>query len=181
VISRLLSSAGEPESQRKLLALLHRADDSAALAIAESLKSDARLASAAATAADVIRANLAGPPRLRASTSVGVANIVDGKTSTRWTTPALGEEWVEVDFRLGRPIQRVTLDQTGRAAEFPEQYEVFVTNDPKQPGAPVASGTGQRTRTVIELPAGTRGRYLVVRNVAERAETPWAICELYVD
>jgi hypothetical protein len=105
----------------------------------------------------------------------------DGQTSTRWTTPAVGEEWIEVDFKIGRPIVRVTLDQTGRSAEFPEQYEVFVTDDQKQPGEPIVSGKGQPNKTIIDLPAGTRGRYLIVKNVAERKDTPWAICELYVD
>jgi HEAT repeat protein len=181
VISRLLASTRETESRRKLVAVLHRADDRAALAAVEKLKADSALATAASNAADVIRANLAGPPQLRASNPVGVRNLIDGKTSTRWTTPALGEEWVEVDFKASRPIQRITLDQTGRAAEFPEQYEVFVTDDPKRPGEALASGKGQRTRTVIDLPAGTRGRYLIVKNIAERNETPWAICELYVD
>ena len=107
--------------------------------------------------------------------------MTDGKTSTRWTTPALGEEWVEVDFRRSRPIQRVTLDQTGRAAEFPERFEVYVTNDPKRPGTVVKSGKGSRNKTVIDLPDGTRGRYVIIRNVAGRDEAPWAICELYVD
>ena len=118
---------------------------------------------------------------LRASTPAGIANVLDGKTNTRWSTPALGEEWIEVDFRLSRPIETVTLDQTGRAAEFPERYEAYVTDDPTRPGEAVASGPGERTKTIIRLPAGARGRYLLLKNVAERAETPWTICELYVN
>jgi hypothetical protein len=58
---------------------------------------------------------------------------------------------------------------------------VFVTDDPKQPGKALVSGAGQRNKTVIDLPSGTRGRYLIVKNTAERKEAPWAICELYVD
>jgi len=181
VISRLLATTTESEPRKKLVALLHRADDPAALTLAENSKADAEIGADAAIAADVIRANLKGRPRLRASNPTDIANMIDGKTSTRWTTPVYGEEWVEVDFNLSRPLRRITLDQTNRSAEFPEQYEVFVTDDPQRPGTAVVSGKGQANQTVIELPAGTRGRYLIVKNVADRKDTPWAICELYVE
>jgi HEAT repeat protein len=182
LIARLLASTKETDPRKKLLRLLHRANDTKALALADTLKSDADLAADVALVADVIRANLAGPAKFRASSTGGLSNLADGKTSTRWTTPAVGEEWVEVDFKLSRPIVRITLDQTGRAAEFPEKYEVLVGDTPDLAGSPVVSGTGQRgNKTVIELPAGTRGRYLRIKNTAERREAPWAICELYVD
>ena len=180
-ISRVLGTTQDIDTRKKFLAVLHRANDKAALSLVEGLKSEAALKADVEITADVIRANLAGPPKLRASTPTGIANILDGKTSTRWSAPALGEEWVEIDFKRTRPLVRVTLDQTGRTAEFPEQYAVYVTDDPQHPGNPVASGAGQRNKTVIELPAGTRGRYLIVKNTAERKDAPWAICELYVD
>jgi HEAT repeat protein len=181
LVSRVLASSQDTAVRKKLVKLLQRANDKAALTAVERLNSDPALAADAATASEIIRANLAGPAKLRASTSSGISNIMDGKTGTRWSTPALGEEWIEVDFKRGRPVSRITLDQTGRAAEFPEKYEVFVTDDPKNPGSAIASGKGQRNKTVIDLPAGTRGRYLIVKNVAERSDTPWAVCELYVD
>ena len=181
LVARLLASSKEPEARRKLVRLLHRAKDTKAIALLDTLKSDPGIEADAAVASDVIRANLAGKPRLRSSTPASLSNILDGKTGTRWSTPAAGEEWIEVDFNVSRPVLKVTLDQTGRGAEFPEQYELFVTDTPNNPGQPLVSGRGQRNATVIELPAGTRGRYLIVRNVAERKDTPWAICELYVD
>ena len=139
------------------------------------------LAADASYAAAAIKAALAGAPKARTNPASGANNILDGKTSTRWSTPALGEEWVEIDFRQSRPLRRLTLDQTGRAAEFPEHYEVHVTDDPKSPGPIVGQGQGQRNKTVIDLPAGTAGRYVIIKNTAERKDTPWAICELYVD
>jgi HEAT repeat protein len=182
LIARLLGATKEVDARKKLVALLHRANDTKAIALAETLKSDADLASEVAIATAVVRANLAGPAKYRASNPGGLSNLSDGKTSTRWTTPSVGEEWVEVDFKATRPIVRITLDQTGRAAEFPENYEVLVGDSPDVSGKPIASGTGQRgNKTVIELPAGTRGRYLRIRNTVERKEAPWAICELYVD
>ncbi len=182
LLARLFAATKDAEARKKLVSLLHRANDTKALALIETLKADSDLTSSLAIAADVIRANLAGRPKFRTSNSSGLSNLADGKTSTRWTTPAVGEEWVEADFNLSRPIVRITLDQTGRAAEFPEQYEVLVGETPDVNGKALVSGTGQRgNKTVIELPTGTRGRYVRIKNVAERKEAPWAICELYVD
>ena len=181
VTGRILASTQDVDTRAKLVRLLHRARDREALEVIAGLKADPALAAAAATAEAVVQANLAGAPRARASRSAGLSNLFDGKTSTRWNTPVLGEEWVEIDFRQSRPLSRVILDQTGRAAEFPERYEVHVTDDPKQPGKALVSGQGQRNQTVIDLPAGTRGRYLIVKNTAARADSQWAICELYVE
>jgi HEAT repeat protein len=173
--------AGTKEDDLQLLRVLARANDPTALKYAEGLRSDPFLGAEAAYAAEVVQANLVGRPRARASQGSGLGNLFDGKTTSRWSTPALGEEWLELDFRVARPLRELTFDQSGRAAEFPEQYEVYVTNDPAVPGSVVLSGKGQRNRTVLKFPAGTRGRYVIVRNVAARAETPWSICEVLVD
>jgi len=181
IVSRLLAATGDHPARLKLVTLLGRANDKPAQKLAEDLQADAAVGTEATYVAAVVKARVAGAPKARASTESGIGNIFDGKTSTRWNTPALGEEWVEIDFRLSRPFRRLTLDQTGRGAEFPEHYEVYVTDNVKQPGAAVASGTGTPNKTVIDLPAGTRGRYVIIRNTVERKDTPWAICELYVD
>ena len=181
VTGRLLASTQDADTRAKLVRLLHRARDRPALDVIAGVKSDPALAAAATTAEAVVQANLAGAPRARASRPASLSNLLDGKTSTRWNTPVLGEEWLEIDFRQSRPLSRVILDQTGRAAEYPERYEVHVTDDPKQPGKVLVSGTGQRNQTVIDLPAGTSGRYLIVKNTAPRADRQWSVCELYVE
>lgn len=181
LVGRLLVVTTAPEARGALVALLNRASDEAALTLADGLKADAAVGPAAQEAAAVIRANLAGPAKVRASSMNGISNLMDGKTSNRWTVPLEGEEWVEIDFKSTRPVHRITLDQTGRANEFPESYEVYVTDNLAAPGKALVAGTGARTKTVINLPAGTRGRYVIIKNVAARKDGPWAICELFVD
>jgi hypothetical protein len=181
LVGRLLAVTTVPEARTALVALLNRAGDKTALALAEGLQADAAVGPAALEAAAVIRANLAGPAKVRASSMNGVSNLMDGKTGNRWTVPLEGEEWVEIDFKAARPVHRLTLDQTGRANEFPEGYEIYVTDDLAAPGKALATGTGQRNRTVINLPAGTRGRYVIIKNVAARKDGPWSICELFID
>lgn len=181
-VAQLLRATSAPAARLTLLGVLHRASDAAALALAESFKTDPALAAAAGTAAEIIRANQAGPVRFRVSEGSGnPRNMTDGDTDTRWNAETDGAEWFEIDFRVSRPLHTLTLDQTGRANEFPERYAVHVTDDPANPGPAVATGAGTATRTVIALPAGTRGRYAIVKNTAARADGQWAVVELYVD
>jgi hypothetical protein len=78
-------------------------------------------------------------------------------------------------------VRRITLDQTGRAGDFPERYEVFVTDDPGRPGSARAAGEGETGKTVIRLPLGTRGRYVVIRDLSKSPAGYWSIAELQVD
>lgn len=181
LVARLLVVSAAAESRLALITLLKRAVDAPALALAEKSQSDPVIGAAAGETAAVIRANQAGPAKLRASTMAGVKNLTDGNTGNRWSVPAEGDEWVEVDFILSRPLRRITLDQTGRGAEFPEGYELYVTDDVAVLGKVVATGVGQTNKTVIDLPVGTRGRYVIIKNVAARKDTPWSICEIFVD
>jgi HEAT repeat protein len=181
LLGRLLAAAPAGEQRKQALAIVARATDQAALALAEKWAGDAALASEARYAIGAIKAALAGAPKLQASANAGVSNLTDGKTSTRWSTPLAGEEWIAIDFRVSRPLRRLTLDQTGRAGEYPEKYAVHVSDDAANPGPAIVTGQGQRNRTVIELPANTRGRHVWIKNIAERKDTPWAVCELYVD
>jgi hypothetical protein len=180
-LRQLLDASKDAAARKSLVALLSRANDETAAGLATALQSDAALSADARYAAGAIAANRRGPPKARGNPASGAGNAVDGKTSSRWTVPTLGEEWLELDFHVSRPFRRITLDQTARAAEFPEKYSVHVTDDPKNPGPAVAEGAGQRNRTVIELPAGPAGRYVIIRNLAERKDSSWSVCEVYLD
>lgn len=182
VLARLMKTAPDPGERRRVIVLAARGNDDAAEAIVAPWQSDPEIGATAALAAESIRANRAGPPKIRASGGQElIKNLTDGKTDTRWTVPAKGEEWLEIDFHVSRPLKQLTLDQTGRTNEYPERYEVYVADDLAQLGSARTSGTGQRNRTVISMPPNTRGRYVVIKNVAEREDTPWAVCELFVD
>ncbi|MCX6955261.1 MAG: HEAT repeat domain-containing protein [Verrucomicrobia bacterium] len=181
-VSQLLDGASDAALRKGLVVLLHRASDKDALALAKKLQAEPALADAAKAAELCIAANLSGPPAVRVSEGeISAKNLFDGRTSTQWRVPVTSDQWVEVDFKRSRPLHRLTLDETGRTGDFPERYEVFVTDDLEKPGKPVASGAGQRNRTVIDLPAGTGGRYVIIKNTAERPDGTWAICELFVD
>ena len=182
LVTQLLGATTDAAARKKLVILLNRAADKPALALVEKLQSEPALNAAAKTAAQCIAANLAGPPHVRASDSESSAkNLFDGRTATQWRGPVTPGQWVEIDFKQARPLHRLTLDQTGRTGEFPERYDVFVTDDLAKPGNVLVSGAGKPNRTIIDLPEGTRGRYVTIKNTAERVDSMWSISELFVD
>lgn len=182
VVSDLLAATSDAGLRTRLATLLNRAADPAALALAEKLKSDAALGAVARDAALSIAANQAGQPKARASDNErNLRNMFDGKASTYWRTAANAGVWIEIDYLQSRPVHQLTLDHTGHTNEFPERYEVYVTDNPKEPGAVRAAGPGQRNRTVVDLPAGTKGRYVIIKYTAEHKESFWTISELYVN
>ena len=182
LVTQLLGATTDAAARKKLVILLNRAADKPALAFVEKLQSEPALTAAAKTAAQCIAANLAGPPHVRASDSESSAkNLFDGRTATQWRGPVTPGQWVEIDFKQARPLHRLTLDQTGRTGEFPERYDVFVTDDLAKPGKVLVSGAGKANRTIIDLPEGTRGRYVTIKNTAERVDSMWSISELFVD
>ena len=182
LVTQLLGATTDAAARKKLVILLNRAADKPALALVEKLQSEPALNAAAKTAAQCIAANLAGPPHVRASDSESSAkNLFDGRTATQWRGPVTPGQWIEIDFKQARPLHRLTLDQTGRTGEFPERYDVFVTDDLAKPGNVLVSGAGKANRTIIDLPEGTRGRYVTIKNTAERVDSMWSISELFVD
>ena len=182
IIARLVPLAQERSSQDRLIYLLGRSTTAEALALATTLQSEPGSKVVATDAAMAVRSNLAGKPVVRASASERqVSNIMDGKRNSRWSVPARSDQWVEVDFRLSRPFRQIALDNNDQSWGYPEAYAVFVTDDPKNPGEAKASGNGQSGRTTINLPEGTRGRYLIIRHTADPDDAIWAISELVVD
>jgi HEAT repeat protein len=180
--ARLLGLSQDPGVRLRLVSLLRRAADPAAAVLARKLQDEDGVAAGARAASGFIAANLAGPPVVRVSKNQEAASrIIDGSTATAWAAVVTPDLWLEFDFRRPRPMQRLTFDQTGRAAEYPEKLEIYVTDDLEHPGLPVATAGGQSGRTVIELPPDTRGRYLIVKNTAERLSAMWSICELFID
>jgi hypothetical protein len=181
-LARLLKVAGSATTRNRVIRLLGACKDKAALAAVDALAGDKEVGAEARDAADSIRANLLWPPVFTASGSVDdLKNIGDGKTTTRWSVPADAGQWLQVDFKVARPIRTLTLDQSGRNDEFPEHYEVFVTDDPKTPGTVRVQGKGQSAKTVLRLPKGVRGRYVLIKNTETRPDSNWTVSELAVE
>jgi HEAT repeat protein len=183
LVGRLIGAAQDPATRKHLVLLLSRGSGDSALSLAKRLEKDPALGGDAGDAVLAIRANRNWPPRLKASAdSEELGNMVDGDPKTAWGAPSAAVRWIQVDFGRSRPVRRITLDQEGRLGDFPEHYEVYVTDDPDEPGRARAAGAGETGKTVIELPPGIRGRYVVIRDLSKSTEGPWwSVSELQVD
>lgn len=183
-VARLLAVTKNLETRKSLLVLLSRGASDPALALAEKLKTDSALAAEAGDAVLTIRVNKLWPPVVTASAGAEqIRRMIDGNARTAWSVPAIANQWVQVDCRQARPVHRITLDQAGHVGDYPGAIEVFVTDDPTNPGVARATAAGRRDRTVIELPAGVRGRYLILKTTAKRGggNGNWSITELQID
>jgi hypothetical protein len=56
-----------------------------------------------------------------------------------------------------------------------------VTDDPKTPGTVRVQGKGQSAKTVLRLPKGVRGRYVLIKNTETRPDSNWTVSELAVE
>ncbi len=180
-VAVLLGATTDAATRRTLVGVLGRGSSSFAQTFVGSLQGEPELADAVRDALAAISANQKWPPVVTTSNGAQTANLVDGRTNTPWRVSLDGEQWLQLDLKESRPLRRVTLDQTGRPGDYPTQYEVFVTDDPARLGAAVASGSGQRDRTVIDLPAGTKGRYVRVKNSEQRENASWTVSEVFLD
>ncbi len=178
----LLELPLNPATQVALIHVLSLCADEASLEAARGYLSHPATAAAAQEAVEAITSNLAGPPVITASmTTENPAVMADGDTSTFWQVPAnVAGTWILADLHSSRPVRKIFLDHRGRGWGYPGKFDVQVSDDPDQPGDAVLSTEGERSETVVTLPAGTRGRYVWLRLTGGR-DAPLAISELRVE
>jgi hypothetical protein len=179
----LLALPLNPATRSALLNVLSLCSDADALATARSFagNDDAAVAAAARDAVDAITSNLAGAPAMTASVdSEAAAQMADGKDGTFWQVPSELGLWIRADLHHPRPVRKLTLEHGNRSWGYPAQFDVQVSDDPEKPGEVIAQGEGERTGTVLNLPAGTRGRYVWLR-VTKLRDAPIAISEMIVE
>jgi hypothetical protein len=182
IVARLVPLCHEPETRARLVYSLSRSADTDALELAKKFQADPAIASIAADAVIVIESHRAGQMTIRASASEKqVKYMTDGKLASRWVVPATPGQWIEVDFKLSRPVHQIVMDNNGEPWGAPERYEVYVTDDTNKPGDVRASGAGQSGKTTIDLPPNTRGRYLIIKHTVQSDDSVWAIAELIID
>lgn len=181
-VGRLLATDTDTETKRRLLLLLSRGDSKDALAIARGAAHDQALAADAADAESAILANQSWPPRITSNYAPAqLQYMVDGDMNTIWHSSVTPGMSITLDFGRVRPLRRIVMDASQWTGASPEHYEVYVTDDPARLGNAAAKGEGQDGKTTVDLPAGTRGRYLVIKDTGPKDNVEWAIYELQVD
>lgn len=109
-------------------------------------------------------------------------SAVDGNMSTRFSTnePASPGQWFQVQFPYPKRVKALTLDSTPSKGDYPRKYDVFVSEDGKEWGKPVASGFSDNPKTVIQLDKPQVTKYLRIVNQGTAGGLFWSIHELSV-
>lgn len=105
---------------------------------------------------------------------------IDRNDQTRWTTgPSRAGMWFSVDLGEKSPISEIIMDTTRSAKDTPNGCEVYVSDDGKNWGSPVAraDGSSEKTTTIKML---TSGRYIKIVTTNSRDIFHWSIHELYI-
>lgn len=179
---QLLAQPLDVASRNATLNVLSLCADRDALATATRFLSDPATAAAAQDAVDAITSNLAGPPAFTASGAGDLtALMTDGQRHTCWVIPNTPGGWLRLDLHNSRPVRTITLDHGSREWDWPDRLAVFVSEDPEKAGEPLLEMEGEHVQTIAKLPAGTRGRYVWLRQNGTRPNNPWAIAELIVE
>lgn len=119
---------------------------------------------------------------LTSSPDGDTGNLVDGHTSTRWTTnaPQSGGEYVQVDFGARLTFNNVFMDvekNTEAETDYPRGFTVDVSDDASS-WRTVATGSGTFKATNINFPA-TGARHLRITQTGSSGSW-WSIGELNV-
>ncbi|TJY38259.1 fibronectin type III domain-containing protein [Cohnella pontilimi] len=108
------------------------------------------------------------------------ANMLDGITSTRWTTGTamVSGQYVVVDMKASKTFNKIVMDSTGSNNDYARGYEVYVSGDGTNWGSAVASGTGSGPVITVNFAAKT-ARYIKVVQTGS-ASNWWSIHEFNV-
>lgn len=110
------------------------------------------------------------------------SNAHDGDVATRWTTGSdqIGGEWLQLDFGKAVTLTKLTLQLGTSADDYPRSYATRFSNSSGNMAAPVlVSGMGaEGVDTVLNFPAGTTGRYLLISQSGKVTGLWWSVAEI---
>ncbi|OPH56934.1 hypothetical protein BC351_26330 [Paenibacillus ferrarius] len=108
------------------------------------------------------------------------ANMLDGNTTTRWTTgkDMVPGQYFIVDMNTSKTFNKLTIDCTGNNNDYARGYEVFVSSDGTNWGSAIASGTGTAPLITVNFASKT-ARYIKVVQTAT-ATNWWSVREFNV-
>ena len=119
----------------------------------------------------------------------GAEQAIDGSVDTLWHTPWTPNapphpHWLEVDMCTSRALRGITyLPRQDQSNGRVGRYEVYVSDDPKSWGKPIAAGQWKNSTLpqTVTFTTSVHGRYLKLAALTEVAGQPFAsVAELDV-
>ena len=108
------------------------------------------------------------------------SNTLDGDSKTRWSTgqPQANGQWFQVDLGSPQTFYQIEMDSGISAGDYAHGYQVYVSNDGTNWGAPVAIGSGS-SQTVSVIFAKQTARYIRVVQTGSSGQW-WSLHEFNV-
>jgi hypothetical protein len=107
--------------------------------------------------------------------------MIDLDPATRWTSNAMMHSsepmWIVVDLGYEQAVKSVILDTTGSAGDFPRTYELYVSKQSNEFGAPVATGKGA---ALTSITCDAIGRYVKIVQTAQQGQY-WSVHGLKIN
>ena len=178
IFTEMFALAKTPEQTKAVLAGVGDVADRGALAlIAPYLTQDAFRAEAG-IAAEKVRRHFYTATTFEGTG--GAKRMIDGDMGTKWRSATAQKPgiWVQVDLGEKTRVTGVVLDTSRSATEFPRAWEIYVFDDPANPGKPVATGTSEKPIAEAHFNA-VEGRYVKVMQTGT-ADFCWSVHELHV-
>jgi glucosylceramidase len=101
-------------------------------------------------------------------------------TCTRWSsgTNQTAGQWFSIDMSTPQTFSQITIDPAGSSNDWTRAYQVFVSNDAIDWGAPIASGTG--TSGILTIMFATQTARFVGIVQTSSGSNWWSIGEINV-
>ena len=108
------------------------------------------------------------------------SNALDGDSKTRWSTgqPQTNGQWFQLDLGSARAFHQIELDSGISAGDYAHGYQVYVSNDGTNWGAPIAIGSGSSQILSVML-AQQMARYIRLVQTGSSAQW-WSLHEFNV-
>lgn len=110
-----------------------------------------------------------------------VGRMIDNSVSTRWSsgTPQAPDQTITIDLTQSLNFNRIELDSSRSANDYPRAYSVFVSSDGTNWGSAVKTGFGAAGITVMELSTQT-ARYIRIAQTGNNPNFWWSVHELKI-
>ena len=113
---------------------------------------------------------------------VPAENAIDGDHWTGWrdmTRTQHPGQWLMIDMKKSEKFDKIVLDNTWAQWDSPAKYSVSVSNNGKEWGKPVATGSGQPGITTVLFPLQD-ARYLKITQTGTDTTYHWSVYEIDV-
>ena len=94
-----------------------------------------------------------------------------------------GGEWLQLDFGATVTLTKLTLVLGSSVNDYPRKYATRFSNSTMNMAAPVlVSGMGAaNTDTVLNFPAGTTGRFVLISQSGTAPMLWWSVAEIQAE